>query len=505
MGINVLSLFDGMSCGHIALDWNGIRIDKYFASEIKQSAIDVTKDNYPNTIHIGDVTKVSYKNGILTTENGNYKVGKIDLIIGGSPCQDFSFLKSSYTNNGNYGLEGEKSKLFHEFDRLRKETNATHFLLENVRMKKESEEQLNSYLGVKAIFINSELVSGQNRRRLYWTNIPGVTVPKDRNISLQNLFETNYNNLKECKVNDTPSRRKMWGGKCKNITHENKSSCLTTKMDRWNNGGLIEFENFCRFLTPIECERLQTVPEGYTKILTRNQRYDVLGDGWTVEVIAHIFSFIPKENVLMEKNNDFKIEPNYEKSYNILTETNKGLEKENKELKEIITRNDKSINIKNDCNTNFTKNLEDWFIMLNTSEYDNEDAGIVRDEIKEMLLKRYEKKLGTHFLKTKNNIRQQNVRKNTLGETNHLDTDSSRIVTEGHIPADSDSNNLKSKNNSQQCLNGEKPIEGEKLSRDRITPTRTTETPDKDSVDNSRTTPADVSYNLNSTSEVKNE
>ena len=135
----VLSLFDGMSCGQIAFDKLGIRFDgtknKYFASEIKKHAIKVTKNNYPNTIHIGDVTKVSYKNGTLYTENGEYEVGEIDYLIGGSPCQDFSVAK---LNNVKYGLEGDKSKLFYEYLRLLREINPKYFLLENVRMKEES-------------------------------------------------------------------------------------------------------------------------------------------------------------------------------------------------------------------------------------------------------------------------------------------------------------------------------------------------------------------------------
>ena len=149
----VLSLFDGMSCGQIAFDKLGIKFDgvnnKYFASEIKKSAIKVTKDNFPNTIHIGDVSKVSYKNGVLYTENGEYEVGEIDYLIGGSPCQDFSMIKMQKAEHGKYGLNGDKSKLFYEYLRLLKEINPKYFLLENVRMKEDSKKQLDNYLGVE--------------------------------------------------------------------------------------------------------------------------------------------------------------------------------------------------------------------------------------------------------------------------------------------------------------------------------------------------------------------
>lgn len=292
IGLNVLSLFDGMSCGQIALDRLGIKVENYFASEIKPHAIKCTLSNYPDTVHIGDVRDVFFVKGegLYFDLDRFIALDQIDLVIGGSPCQDFSFLKSSITKDKGYGLQGEKSKLFYEFDRLRKECAGAYFLMENVRMKKESEHQLNDYLGVEALHINSNLVSAQNRHRLYWTNIPQSGLPEDRGVSLQDILETDAAVLKPFKVNYTPSRVKMWEGKCKNITSEDKSGCLTTKMDRWNNAGLIAFEDFCRFLTPTECERLQTVPEGYTNGLTKNQRWDLLGDGWTVDVICHILS-----------------------------------------------------------------------------------------------------------------------------------------------------------------------------------------------------------------------
>lgn len=294
-GITVLSLFDGMSCGQIALERSGIKVDKYYASEIKKHAIKLTMEHYPNTIQIGDVTKVSYKDGVLYTENGDFKVGKIDLLIGGSPCQNFSIASISQL-----GLRGEKSKLFYEYLRVLKEVNPTYFLLENVKMKKESEKQLNEYLEVDGIHINSNLVSYQNRPRIYWTNIPGVIEPKDRNINFQDYKDTNYDYCKQFKVNRTPSRERMWkngNGKCNlkscaNITNASKIYCITRKQDRCPNSGLIQFEDFCRFLTRREIELGQTLPIGYTDSLTYGQMQDLCGDGWTVDVISHIFNFM---------------------------------------------------------------------------------------------------------------------------------------------------------------------------------------------------------------------
>lgn len=187
-GLTVLSLFDGISCGRIALERAGIEVAKYYASEIKKIAIETTMLHYPDTIQIGDVTKVSYENGVLYTEKGQFEVGNVDLLIGGSPCQDFSILRAA-SGLEITGLKGAKSKLFYEYLRLLSEVKPRFFLLENVRMKRESEEQLNEYLGVKGIFINSILVSYQNRPRIYWTNIPNVVPPEDRKINFQTFRE----------------------------------------------------------------------------------------------------------------------------------------------------------------------------------------------------------------------------------------------------------------------------------------------------------------------------
>jgi len=298
--LNVLSLFDGMSCGMIALDRLGIEVTNYFASEIDKAAIKVSKYNWGEKItHIGDVTKVKYENGILYTEVGNFEV-QIDLIIGGSPCQDFSIantMNSEYSPDS-IGLGGDKSSLFYHYLRIlesvKKENKEVKWLLENVKMRKGCKEQLDNYLGVDGVLINSNLVSFQNRPRIYWSNLI-VSVPEDRGISFQDFKETG--DLSQYKLKRTKSREHMWSNGigrnaanygCSNITHANKIQCLTTKQDRCPNSGLIEYEDFCRFLTRKELELAQTVPVGYTNCLSYNQACAVLGNGWTVDVIAHI-------------------------------------------------------------------------------------------------------------------------------------------------------------------------------------------------------------------------
>ena len=299
-GLTVLSLFDGISCGRIALERAGVKVRKYYASEIKQTAISVTMHHYPDTIQIGDVTKIHYKNGILHTEFGDYDVGEIDLLIGGSPCQNFSLARAT-DRLAIDGLGGEKSKLFYEYLRIKRECSPKYFLLENVKMKKESEIELNNYMGVDGIHINSSLVSFQNRPRIYWTNIPNVTIPEDRRINFQDFKDTDFDYCKTFKLPNTPSRQKYWRsgngnnsatGGCANITHATKIKTITRKQDRSPNSGLIEFDGFCRFLTRREIELAQTLPIGYTDILSYNQMQDVCGDGWTVDVIAHIFEYL---------------------------------------------------------------------------------------------------------------------------------------------------------------------------------------------------------------------
>lgn len=278
--ISVLSLFDGMSCGRIALNKARIPIKHYLASEIKPHAIKVSKANWEDVTHIGDVTKI---------ESETLPI--IDLLIGGSPCQDFSIGRTGQ-GLARHGLRGERSGLFMQYLRLLEECDPKWFLLENVSMPPESERIISKLLGVSPIEINSNLVSYQNRKRLYWTNIPIERLPRDRGISFQDYKDTDPEYLDQFKCNPTPSRIKMWGeginGKCPNVTLRDKVNCLTVKQDRWSNSGLVAYQDFCRYLTTRELEIAQTVPVGYCDCLTKNQAENVLGDGWTVDVIVHI-------------------------------------------------------------------------------------------------------------------------------------------------------------------------------------------------------------------------
>ena len=172
--MNVLSLFDGMSCGRLALDRLGIEVDQYYAAEIDKYAIQVTQKNWPETIQLGDVTQIKAKD-----------LPKIDLILGGSPCQGFSFAGKQLA------FDDPRSALFFEFVRILKECEPKYFLLENVKMKKEFLDIISQQVGVEAILINSALVSAQNRQRYYWTNIPGVEQPENRGIVLRDILETN--------------------------------------------------------------------------------------------------------------------------------------------------------------------------------------------------------------------------------------------------------------------------------------------------------------------------
>lgn len=288
--MNILSLFDGISCGKVALERAGIEVNTYYASEIKKFAMQCSKNNHNGIIQVGDVTKIHYKNGILSTEKGDFSVGNIDAIIGGSPCQNFSRARAIRD-----GLKGDKSSLFYEWLRIFHEVKPTYFLLENVVMPKQDEEFISNLLNVKPIKINSNLVSYQNRERLYWSNIKNITIPEDKKISFQNFKDMEYDYCKQFKVNRTPSREKMWGngnGECPNVTNREKINCLTLKQDRWKNSGLVQFEDFCRYLTTRELELAQTLPIGYTKGLTKNQAENVLGDCWTVDAVAHIFKNI---------------------------------------------------------------------------------------------------------------------------------------------------------------------------------------------------------------------
>ena len=272
-----------MSCGQIALNKLGIKYDNYYASEIDKFAIGITKKNYPNTIHLGDVRDVKGED-----------LPKIDLLFGGSPCQSFS-------NAGNgKGFEGS-SGIFWEYVRVLREVKPKYFMLENVKMKKEWQDIITKELGVEPIAINSSLLSGQNRPRLYWTNIPGVEIPEDKGIKLKDILEDD--NLVDKQHLMTPKAMiymdGLRNGKQRWDYHKNpldgKAACIVASFYKLSGLGVLDYRTLgkpCRRLTPVECERLQTVPDNYTESASRTQRYKMIGNGWTVDVIAHIFSYM---------------------------------------------------------------------------------------------------------------------------------------------------------------------------------------------------------------------
>lgn len=269
--MNVLSLFDGMSCGQIALNRAGIKYDNYFASEIDKHAIKVTQSNYPDTVQLGDVTKVRAED-----------LPQINLLIGGSPCQGFS------TAGKELNFDDPRSKLFFEFVRLLKECNPKYFLLENVNMKYQFRDIISKYLGVQPILINSSKVSGQNRPRWYWTNID-VIQPEDLCITLGDVIGEVSPKIGQ--MQPFPRNYKVLGlPRAERIEYrsDKKSNAIITNPSK----NLVQTADGHRKLTPEECERLQTVPRGYTGVATRNQRYRMLGNGWTIDVIAHIFKFL---------------------------------------------------------------------------------------------------------------------------------------------------------------------------------------------------------------------
>ncbi len=267
----------------------------------KEWFVDLHFPGHENTNIIDGVPEGWEKKKIkdIAEVNKNEDIPNHTLLVGGFPCQDFSIAAARWhkSQNNKYGLKGDKSSLFYEFLRLKEEIKPKYFLLENVKMKKESERELTKYLGVSPITINSKLVSFQNRPRLYWTNIPNITIPVDKQINFQDYKDADIIRCEESKVNKTPSRERMWNnGKgaetyknCNNITNAIKIGCLTRKQDRCPNSGLIEYEDFCRYLTRRELELAQTLPPGYCDSLTFNQVQDVTGDGWTVDVISHLF------------------------------------------------------------------------------------------------------------------------------------------------------------------------------------------------------------------------
>lgn len=398
--ITVLSLFDGISCGQIALERANIPVNTYYASEIDKYAIQVTQKNYPNTIQLGDVTKIDFKQF----------EGKVDLLIGGSPCQDLSIA------GNRKGLAGERSGLFYKYVEALQTIKPKYFLLENnVGMPKEAYEEISQLLGYYPVMINSALVSAQSRKRFYWTNIGekeydlfgfptcAIPQPEDKHIFLQdvlinglsyldksycitanegngstleyslkkkrrtqiaqpiiyNKYNNIYNTEKTFTLTSSPANITSKGGqvvlyqiprgKNQGGIKKDKSPTLTSNSWEYNNfyckpiqigclnesnsqanriysvngktvtlksngggGGVntglykVNLPNgdyIIRKLYPLECERLQTLPDNYTEGISNTQRYKCIGNGWTVDVIAHIFNFLKEE---LEKTIDKK-------------------------------------------------------------------------------------------------------------------------------------------------------------------------------------------------------
>jgi len=276
--MNVLSLFDGISCGQIALNRANIPYDNYYASEIKPHAIKCTLDNYPNTIQLGDILNLKGSD-----------LPKIDLLIGGSPCKGISRL-----NKNQEGLEHSESRLFWEYIRLLDEVKPKYYLLENTHGNKEATNTITETLGIKPISINSKLVSAQNRPRYYWTNIPDIKQPLDKGITTNDIFDYSGVLADECRVkwlNSESGKKSVEKGYTK-VNPYPKSGCLTALgHKKWNENYLYR-DGVYRYLSQTEIEKLQTLPIGYTKILSYDEAYDCIGDGWTVDVIAHILKNI---------------------------------------------------------------------------------------------------------------------------------------------------------------------------------------------------------------------
>jgi len=300
--INTLSLFDGMSCGRIALDRAGIEIDNYYACELDKYAVQVTQTNWPETVQLGDVTK---------WREWDIDWGSIDLLIGGSPCQGFSFAGKQLA------FDDPRSALFFEYVNILRFLKAINpnikFMLENVKMKKDHLDVISKYLGVEPVFINSALVSAQNRQRYYWANWD-FGQPEDRGSLLEEVLETgvvdrdkaycidaNYYKGTNIEQYIKKSRRQIAfterrTDEAKRIRRakelvardDGKMNCLTATYSLKEHT-ILDESVYYRKLTPIECERLQTVPDNYTNHVSNTQRYKMLGNGWTVDVIAHIF------------------------------------------------------------------------------------------------------------------------------------------------------------------------------------------------------------------------
>jgi len=323
--MNILSLFDGLGGGRIALERAGIQVDNYYASEVDKYAITVAKHNYPDIIELGDIRKWR-----------EWDLPEIDLIIGGSPCQSFSIAGrrdgmsiagmeitslEQYETLKAGGVEFEgQSYLFWEYVAILRHYNPRWFLLENTRMAKKWEDIISQSVGINPVMINSALVSAQNRNRLYWTNIcvksdlfgnlhNDIPQPEDRHIMLTDVLEDDacepmYSNIHGGFGEKQPRRHygksvtitaNSGGGAIPSVTQK-KAGIQSFERHEWDSVD----DNHIRELTVLECERLQTLPDGYTAApgVSNSQRYKMIGNGWTIDIIKHILSYLPQEVTL---------------------------------------------------------------------------------------------------------------------------------------------------------------------------------------------------------------
>jgi DNA (cytosine-5)-methyltransferase 3A len=274
--MNILSLFDGMSCAQIALNRAGIKYKNYYAAEIDKYAIKITNKNYPNTIQLGDITKIKGDD-----------LPKIDLLIGGSPCQGFSFAGKQLN------FDDPRSKLFFEYVRLLNECEPKYFILENVKMKKEYKDTISKYLNTAPIEINSSVIVPISRRRLYWSNLVIKNIdPINTEILLLSILK----NDETCGTIGTSNNRcirktKIFGALTqsmyKGVRAAGRPLIVKNKAVGKHIDSLKKNVDYS-MLAPVECERLQTVPDNYTEGVSNTQRYRMLGNGFTVDVIVHL-------------------------------------------------------------------------------------------------------------------------------------------------------------------------------------------------------------------------
>lgn len=277
--MNVLSLFDGISCGKLALDRAGVTYDNYFSSEIDQFALQISSKNHTDIQQIGDVLNIQAE-----------YLPQIDLLMGGSPCQGFSMAGKRLA------FDDPRSALFFEFVKIMKITKPRFFLLENVRMKKEWLDIITEHMGVQPLLINSNAVAPQNRQRYYWTNIPNVGHPPMTSTQvLKDILEDNppdnYNPGAAllAKHNGGDYLNPEYQGQANKIHNIEQKAPTICAGAKGYNYGFIKQNGRIRRLTPLEFERLQTLPDNYTEGVSDTQRYKACGNGWTVDVIAHIF------------------------------------------------------------------------------------------------------------------------------------------------------------------------------------------------------------------------